>query len=134
MNNEELTELIIRELGRHHERRDIVAKICEASTLGWGEAEKLVDEVAAQNRQKIAARQGPLLIFVSIGSLLLGIGLLIYNMELIVALFNKDLFIQIMGLRGGYYQVASLITGLGMTVGGLYGAWTAFAGLLPDSN
>ena len=134
MNKEELTELVIRELGKHHERRDIVAKICEQSTLGWGEAEQLVGEVEAQNKRKIAARQGPFLVIVSIGTLLLGIALLAYNLELIVAIFNKDLLGQILSLRSGYLQLAALITGLGMTVGGLYGVWTALAALFPDSK
>ena len=134
MNNEELTELVIKELGKHHERRDIVARICEQSTLGGGEAEQLVAEVEAQNKRKIAARQGPFLVFVSIGTLVLGIGLLAYNLELIVAIFNKDLLGQILSLRSGYLQLASLVTGLGMTVGGLYGVWTALAALLPDSK
>jgi hypothetical protein len=132
MNKEELTELVIKELGKHHERRDIVAKICEQSTLGWGEAEQLVAEVESQYKRKIAARQGPFLVLVSIGTLVIGLGLLIYNIELIAAIFNKDLLGQILSLRSGYLQLLSLVTGLGMTVGGLYGIWNALAALMPD--
>ena len=134
MNKEELIELVIRELGKHHERRDIVARICEQSTLGWGEAEQLVAEVESQYKRKIAARQGPLLVFVSVGTLVIGLGLLIYNFELIAAIFNKDLLGQVLSLRSGYLQLISLVTGLGMTVGGLYGLWSALAALLPDSK
>ena len=134
MNKEELIEQVIRELGKHHERRDIVARICEQSTLGWGEAEQLVAEVESQYKRKIAARQGPLLVFVSVGTLVIGLGLLIYNFELIAAIFNKDLLGQILSLRTGYLQLISLVTGLGMTVGGLYGLWSALAALLPDSK
>ena len=134
MNNEELIELVIRELGKHHERRDIVARICEQSTLGWGEAEQLVTEVESQYKRKIAARQGPFLVLVSIGTLVIGLGLLIYNIELIAAIFNKDLLGQILSLRSGYLQLVSLVTGLGMTVGGLYGIWNALAALMPESK
>ena len=134
MNKEELIELVIRELGKHHERRDIVARICEQSTLGWGEAEQLVAEVESQYKRKIAARQGPFLVLVSIGTLVIGLGLLIYNVELIAAIFNKDLLGQILSLRSGYLQLISLVTGLGMTVGGLYGIWNALASLMPDSK
>ena len=134
MNTEQLTDLIIRELGKHHERRDIVAKICEQTTLGWGEAEQLVIDVESQHKKKIAARQGPFIIFVSIGTLVLGLGLLAYNLELILAIFKKDFLGQLLSLRSGYFQVLSLITGLGMTVGGLYGVWTALASFLPDSQ
>jgi hypothetical protein len=134
MNDEELKDLIIRELGKHHERQAIVAKICEKSTLGWGEAERLLEEVESQNKRKIATRQGPFLLFVSVGTLILGIGMLAYNFELLVGIFNRDLLQQVLSLQSGYYRIAALVTGLGMTVGGLYGAWTALAAYFPDSQ
>jgi len=134
MNNEELTNLIIKELGKHHDRKAIIQKVCEEGKLNWGEAERLIAEVEAQNKRKIAARQGPFLIFVSIGTLVLGIGLLAYNMEVLVSIFNRDLLQQILSLQSGYYRLAGLITGLGMTIGGLYGAWTTLGSFFPDSN
>jgi hypothetical protein len=134
MNNEELINLIIKELSRHRDRQEIVRKICEAGTLTWSEAEKLIADVEEQNKRKIAVRQGPLLIFLSIGTLVLGIGLLAYNMELLIAIFNRDLFGQILGLQGGYYRLVGLVTGLSMTIGGLYGIWTTLASFIPDSK
>jgi len=134
MNNEELTNLIIKELGKHHDRKAIVHKVCEEGKLNWSEAERLIAEVETHNKRKIAARQGPFLILVSIGTLVLGIGLLAYNMEVLVSIFNRDLLQQILSLQSGYYRLAGLITGLGMTIGGLYGAWTALASFFPDSN
>ena len=134
MNKEELINLIIKELGRHRHRQEIVRKICEASTLNWSEAERLIAEVEEQNKRKIATRQGPLLIFLSIGTLVLGIGLLAYNVELLVAIFNRDLLEQILGLRSGYYRLVGLVTGLAMTIGGLYGIWTTLASFFPDSK
>ena len=134
MNKEELINLIIKELGRHRHRQEIVRKICEASTLSWSEAERLIAEVEEQNQRKIATRQGPLLIFLSIGTLILGIGLLAYNVELLVAIFNRDLLGQILALRSGYYRLIGLVTGLAMTIGGLYGIWTTLASFFPDSK
>lgn len=132
MNQDEITNFIIKELGKNRDRQEIVRKICEATTLNWGEVEKLILEVESQNRRKIAAKRGPLLIFVSIGTLLLGIALLIYNMEVLIAIFNKDLLGQVLSLQSGYYRLISLVTGLGMTVGGLYGVWTTLGSFLPD--
>ncbi len=132
MNDEELTTMIIQELGKHHDRQDVVRKVCENSTLSWGEAEKLIDEVEAQNRRKIAVRQGPLLMFLSIGSLVLGLGLLVYNMEVLVAIFNSDLMQQILSLQSGYSRLAGLVTGLAMTIGGFYGVWTTLASFFPS--
>ena len=132
MNKEELTNLIIKELSRHKDRKEIIQKVCEQSTLNWGEAESLVEEFASQNKRKIAARQSPLLIFLSIGTLVLGIGLLAYNVKFVMDFFQKDTMGQILSLQSGYYRVAALVTGLGMTVGGFYGMWNTLAALFPD--
>jgi hypothetical protein len=53
-------------------------------------------------------------------------------MELLVAIFNKDLLGQLLSLRSGYYQLASLVTGVGMTIGGFYGVWTTLASFFPS--
>ena len=132
MNNEELTNLIIKELGKHHDRKEIVQRVCEASTLNWGEAERFIAEVEAQNKRKIAASQGPLLMLLSIGTLALGVGLIAYNLELLFSIWNADLMNQILSLKSGYYQLASLLTGIGMTIGGFYGIWTTLGSFLPD--
>jgi hypothetical protein len=132
MNDEELTNLIIKELGKNHDHQAIVQKICEASTMNWSEAEKLIRDVESQNKRKIAARRGPFLIFVSIGTLVLGIGLLAYNIEVLMAIFNRDLLGQILSLQSGYYRILSLVTGAGMTIGGFYGVWTTLGSFFPD--
>jgi uncharacterized membrane protein len=132
MNQEELTTLIIKELGKNRDRQEIVQKICEASTMNWGEAEKLIQEVESQNKRKIAAKRGPLLIFLSIGTLLVGIALLAYNVEYLIAIFNRDLLGQVLGLQSGYYRLLSLLTGFGMTIGGFYGVWTTLGSFFPD--
>ncbi len=132
MNNEELTTMIIKELGRHRNRQAIAEKICEESEMNWGEAEKLIMEVEAQNKGKIAARQGPFLMIISIATLILGIGLIAYNMEIIIAIFNSDLMGRLLSLRSGYYRLASLVTGVGMTIGGFYGIWTTLASFFPS--
>jgi hypothetical protein len=134
MNNEELTTLIIKELGKHHDRKAIVQKICEMSALNWGEAENLIADVERQNRRKIATRQGPLLVALSIGTLVLGVGLLAYNMEVLIAIFNADLLTRILSLQSGYYRLAGLATGVGMVIGGLYGSWNVVASFFPDAE
>jgi hypothetical protein len=132
MNQDELTNFIIKELGRNRDRQEIARKICEASTMNWGEAEKLIQEVESQHKRKISAKRGPLLIFLSIGTLLVGIALLVYNIEFLMALFNRDLLGQVLGLQSGYYRLLSLVTGFGMTIGGFYGMWTTLAAFFPE--
>ena len=130
--NEELTTFIVKELGKHHDRKEIVRKVCEQSQLNWKEAEQLIALVESQHKRTIATRQTPLLLFLSIGTLLIGIGLLAFNMQILLAFFHRDLLGQALSLQSSYYRMIGLVTGLGMTVGGLVGLWRAFGALFPD--
>lgn len=132
MNNEELTNMIIKELGKHHERNEIVRKICEQTSMSWGEAEQLIKDVEAQNRRKIAVRQGPLLMLLSVGTLVLGIGLVAYNLQVLVAIFNQDLLGTILSAQSGYYRVVQLLTGAAMIIGGFWGVWTTLGSFFPS--
>jgi hypothetical protein len=130
--NEELTNLVIKKLGKHHDRNDIIAMVCEQSTLSWTEAEKLIEQVEAENGSMIAGRQRPFLILVSSGTLILGIGLLFYNSQFFMGFFQREIFEQLLSLQGGYYRVIGLITGIGMAVGGLLGLGKSILPLLKE--
>ena len=130
--NEELTPFIIKELGKHHSHKEIIEKICQQSTLNWTEAEQLVVLVEAQHRRVIAGRQTPLLLFISIGTLLLGVGLLAMNLQVLTGLFQKDLLAQLLSAQSSYYRIIGLVTGLGMTGGGLVGLWRALGAVFPE--
>jgi hypothetical protein len=130
--NEELTAFIIKELGKQHSRQDIIQKVCERGGLHWKDADRLIALVEAQHKRTIATRQTPLLLFLSIGTLLIGIGLLAFNMQILLAFFQKDVLGQILSLQGSYYQAIGLVTGLGMTVGGMVGLWKAFGAIFPE--
>ncbi|SRR5258706_3193096 len=132
LTNQELSDLIIKELSYHHSLNDIITKVCDQSTLTWKEADNLVTEVEMQNKRKIAARQSPLLIFFSIGIFLAGIWLLVYNIQYILSFSHRDLLGQILSVESSYYRIIQLVTGLGMTVGGLYGMWKTLSALFPD--
>jgi len=119
--NEELTNLIIKKLGKHHDHNEIIRVICEQSTLSWTEAERLIEQVTTEHGSMIAGRQRPFLILVSAGTLILGIGLLFYNSQFFIGFFQRGIFEQLLSLQGGYYRIIGLITGVGMAVGGLLG-------------
>ncbi len=132
LNNEELVNFIIKEISRHQDRREITRKVCEQSMLDWNEAERLVAEVAEKNKRKIAARQSPFLLVLSVGTLLAGLGLLAYGVRYIIIFSQESTMMQILSLRSGYYVIGELATGLGMTGGGLYGTWKTLASLFPE--
>lgn len=130
--NDELTTLINKELGRQRSRQDIIQKVCERGELDWKDAERLISLVESQHKRTIATRQTPLLLFFSIGTLLIGIGLLAFNMQILLAFFQRDVLGQILSLQSSYYRIIGLVTGLGMTVGGMVGLWKAFGAIFPE--
>jgi len=132
LNNEELTNLIVKELSKHRDRKDITQVVCERSYLDWKDAEKLVAEVAEKNKRTIAARQSPFLLAVSIVILLAGIGLLAYSIRFFFIFSQESAVMKILSLRSGYYVIGELVTGIGMTGGGLFGAWKTVASVFPD--
>lgn len=130
--NEELTAFIIKELSRHRNRRDIIQRVCERGGLNWKQAERLITLIEAKYRRTVTVQQAPLLLFLSIGMLLLGIGLLGFNLQILLAFLQKDVLEQLLSLQSGSYHVIGLVTGLGMTIGGLVGLWKSFGTIFPE--
>jgi hypothetical protein len=131
--NQDLTTFIIKELSKHPNRKEVVRKVCRKGSFPWKDAERLVILVEAQHKRKISEyrSQSPLLLFISIAVLLLGIGLLIYNLQTLFVFSPKDILGQISGLRGDPYGLIQLGTGLGMTIGGVVGLWKALGSIFP---
>ena len=129
---EELTALIIKELRKRRDRKDIIQRVCDKASLSWKDAERLIILTEAQHRRRIVPPQSPWLLFLSIGTLILGIGLLAFNLQLVLAFFQMDVPGQIMNLQGSSYRMIGLITGFGMTIGGLVGLWKAFGAIFPE--
>ena len=129
--NEELTTFIIKELSKQNSRKDIVRRVCEQGDLHWKQAEQLVILIEAKHRRSFTVQQAPTLLFLSIGILLLGIGLLAFNLQILLAFFQEDVLAQILSLQSGSYRILGLLTGVGMTIGGLIGLWKSFETIFP---
>lgn len=130
--DKELTVFIIKELRKNRSHKEIIRKVCERGGFPWKEAERLTILIEAQYKRTLAAPQTPWLLFFSIGILLLGIGLLAINLQVLLELVQKDVLVQISSLQSGSYRVTGFITGLGMTVGGMVGLWKAFSVIFPE--
>jgi hypothetical protein len=132
--NEELTPFIIKELSKRRARKDLIRRVCERGGFHWREAERLITLIEANHRRTLANRehQTPWLLFLSIGTLLLGIGLLAFNLQIVLAFFQKDVLVQVLSLRSNSYQVIGVLTGVGMTVGGMIGLWKSFGIIFPE--
>jgi hypothetical protein len=129
--NEELTTFIIKELGKYQSRKEVVRKVCERSGLNWRQAEQWVVFVEVQHRRAIAAQHSPSLFFLSVGVLFLGLGLLAFNLETMFAFIQRDVFGQVLSTQSSN-NLTGLLTGLGMTAGGLVGLWKGLRTIFPD--
>ena len=126
--NADLTSLIVKELRKHRERNVIIEKACQRGGLNWKQAEQLVLLIEAQQKRTIAVQQTPSLLFLSMAALLLGIGLLAFNLQFLLGFFQSE----ISGSTNPSYQLIELILGLSITIGGMISLWKAFVLIFPD--
>jgi hypothetical protein len=131
--NKDLTPFIIKELNRRPNRKEVVKRVSKKGGFNWRDAERLVILVEAQHKRAISEyrSQSPVLLFVSIAVLLLGIGLLIYNTQALFTFPAKDILGQILRLRDNSYGLIELGSGLGMTIAGAVGLWKALGSIFP---
>lgn len=130
--NKDLSTYIIEELGKPRARKAIVRKVCQRSGLSWRAAEQYVALLEAQYRRKMASRRTPVLLFISIVVLLLGIGILGFNMQSVIVFFQQNPPGQVTNFQGSDLHWNALLTGLGLTIGGLFGLWKAYGILFAE--
>ncbi|MDQ2692943.1 MAG: hypothetical protein M3Y68_12975, partial [Chloroflexota bacterium] len=65
------------------------------------------------------------------GVLILGIGLLGFNLQILLEFFQQDVLGQLASVQSGSYRAMGLLTGVGMTIGGLIGLWKSFGTIFP---
>lgn len=125
--NEELTQRVVNDIARHRSRNEIIRAICEETSMNWPEAEQFVKKIEMEHAHAIAGKQSPLMVFLSVGSLLIGLALLAYGAEFFMAFFSGSPLSAILSIRSAYLRLAGSLTGLGMVIGGLIGLYNTFA-------
>ncbi len=111
MEQQEATEYVIRELGKHRSRDDIVREICKQTNWPWKQVQHFVQRVEVQHEDQITGRQMPLLIALGVGTVVAGLLLIIFTIYL--------------NLSGEGVNPYFAFVGLGMLVGGAAGIWRA---------
>ncbi len=124
--NEQLTRLIVDDLARQRDRSDIILMVCQEAGLNWAQAEQLVQQVEAQQAHAIAARQGPLLIFLGTVTTLGGLLLLLYSIRILAETLRGDPLELMLGLGSSYYPLVAGWIGLTMVAGGVIGLYRAY--------
>jgi len=136
MNKEKATEFVIKELGKHHNRNDIITTLCEKGGLNWREATQFIQEVESKHGRVIASRQSPLIIIFGICLLILGVGLTFYNLIFFMDFFQARHDVlsidNAMQIRAVYYRAGSLVVGISMMIGGVTGSWETISKMFKE--
>ncbi len=120
MNQQEATQFVISELGKHHEKNDIIQKLCESTSMNWNQAEKFIQQVQAEHGSVIAQKQSPLI--VAIGSVIVIAGIVVALAAIYVTLQGEN--VRLRGVPIPYSgNVAYFLIGAAMIGGGLRGMW-----------
>ncbi|GAB4580921.1 MAG: hypothetical protein Fur0022_36650 [Anaerolineales bacterium] len=118
MDDEELTDYVICELGKLRRKSDVVMEVCERTGMEWQAAQKFVYQVEFDNRKKVAARQSPLAIIFGVG-FVLG-GLILALVSLVATLQGINLHYQGIPYVG---NLAGVGFGVVLIAGGVIGLW-----------
>jgi hypothetical protein len=130
MNTDQTTNFILNELTKHRDRNDIILDLCRQLGIEWKAAEQLVKDVESQHGKTVAKRQSPFLIILGASIIITGLGLTINGMQLIFDLLSVGSFEQLMGMSTSLLRLGSVLTGIGMIVGGIIGFWKTFSAFL----
>jgi hypothetical protein len=118
---------VISELGKHRNRNDLIMALCEKTGGSWNEMQRFVQQVESQNRQKITARQSPILIMIGVTTILMGLVLTVYMA--IETWHGANYFL--IGTPIPYSgNVFYGVTGLGMLGGGTLGTLRTLRSLM----
>ena len=136
MDQETAAEFVIKELGKHHSRNEIIVALCENMEINWPEAEQFLREIEQEHGREITARQSPLIIVLGLGLLIVGLGLTCYNSFFFYDFFQSQhtgfTVDNALEMRAVFYRTVSLVAGIAMIVGGIMGSWKSIASLLKE--
>lgn len=114
-------DFIIRQLGQHANRDDLILEVCQRMGIGWPDAAAMVDAVEVEYSREVARRRGPLLLVLGGGVLLAGLllsGVALYFFAFEATFEGSRLLLD---LENSYGMGVALIMGVGMTAGSVVG-------------
>jgi hypothetical protein len=121
--DDQVVAFVVKRLGKHTARNDVIRELTEWRYLAWVDAERLVATVERKYVRRIAIRQAPFFFCLAIGVILGGAaGLLGSLFELYIALVHPSL----RSPRLLVYGAGGVFTSLAMLGGGLMGIGQIF--------
>jgi hypothetical protein len=134
--DDEITEFIIEELGKHRAENELIAAVARRANLSWHWAERLIRQVESDHQDILVRRKNPWLIAAGISTAVSGFGLMGASGWLLGAYFYglfksvqqrdlvklADYVACLPGMPQGVYFLLSLFgTGLAMFIGAAWG-------------
>ena len=126
MDEQQAIEYVIRELGRHSQRNEVIRRLCEYGGMNWSQADKFIHKVESEHKQKIAVRQTPLI--AAIGGITLLAGLVITINVILRTIQGEIIFLLSIPIPYSG-NIAYFVTGMAMITGGLRGTWNVLRNL-----
>jgi hypothetical protein len=134
MKREEAVALVVKGLGSHQNKNEIIRVLCEKTGMPWSVAEDFIKQVEAEHGKTIAARQSPFLIVLGVVISLVGLGLMFTAIQYFINVAQTDALYMVLSARGIYFRIGSLVTGLFMFIGGLIGLRQPILALLEGKD
>jgi hypothetical protein len=125
--DQQISRFVVRQLGKHVDRNDIIRELTERCHLAWPDAERLVAQIERQERRGIAVRQSPYLLGIAVVTIITGLGMLLSaGIRLYIVLKYPSLDTPVVLVRSG----AAFLTGLAMVLGASIGSWQTIRAML----
>jgi hypothetical protein len=125
--DDKVVKFVVRGLGKHTARNDIIRELTDWRRLAWVDAERLVAQVERKHVRRIALRQGPFFIFLAFGSM--GGGAL-FTVGSASRMYLSLMHVSVVTPWELFRNGGFLLTGLAMFGGGLLGVWQLIRAIL----
>ena len=120
LNQQDAVDFVVRELGKHRQKNDIIQKLGETNEMNWSDADKFVRRVEAENSGAIARKQSPVITVMGVGTIILWLALVLWVViETLQGYIIFFLSFPVPYLGNIFY----FLTGTAMIMGGLRGIW-----------
>jgi hypothetical protein len=123
MDEQQMTQWVVKQLGRHRAAKDIVQELAMNGDLSWRDAERFVAKVQETHGKQIARAQSPLFVFFGVMLLLGGIGYMAYIGYITLVQGVNMIIIQMPIPYGG--NMLNFGLGFLLFTGGLFGIFGA---------
>jgi len=123
-------EFVLDGLKRDIDKSEIVRALCEENDWAWDQAQRFVQRVEIQHFDQITASQNPLMVTLGAAAILAGVALIIGMIYLTLndmSLKTVTTLIPYVNLIPFIENIALLITGAGLVLGGIASTWRSIS-------